>query len=189
LISSRSKKYLLDRKFFGSTSRPTFLFVGVAVWASSELMGNQRSSDNFRQKPNPSRVFFVVYESSHKWSKSSGSNQNSSSPSSSSSSSSSDYDSHQYLLRYGRYQWRINKRFREIVDLDYQLYQEFPEKLELIKVPQKYPKFFRPHDENLLLLRGRDIGIYLQILVDDQVIFQSRILKEFLRIGQVNHDR
>jgi hypothetical protein len=138
-------------------------------------MGNQRSSDNFREKLNPSRVIFVRYESCYRWT--TGPNENLS--------SSNAYVTHQFLLRYGRYEWRVSKRFREIIHLDQNLYQIFPEKLERIKVPQKYPKLFRVHDESLLRLRGRDIAIYLQTLLDDQEIFQLRIMKEFLRIGEV----
>jgi hypothetical protein len=132
-------------------------------------MGNQRSSEHLQIPVNPNREVFVIFDSYHHWS----------------GESRHTHHSFLFIIRYQRYEWKISKRYREIVKLDDDLYNFAPEKLELIKVPRKYPKILWSHDDPLLLLRGQDIAIYLQMILDDHELWNSRIVKEFLWIGEV----
>lgn len=132
-------------------------------------MGNERSSEYFQFPVNPKREVFVIFDSHHHWS----------------GGSRSTHHSFVFVIRYQRYEWKISKRYREIRRLDDDLYNSFPTKLDLIKVPRKYPKIFWNHDDPLLMLRGKDIASYLQVILDDRELWNSRIVKEFLWIGEV----
>jgi hypothetical protein len=118
---------------------------------------------------NQNREVFVIFRSYHHWS----------------GESKHIHHSFLFVIRYQRYEWKVSKRYSEIIQLDDDLYDSFPEKLELIKVPRKYPKILWSHDDPLLSLRGQDIAIYLQMILDDRELFASRIMKEFLGIGEV----
>lgn len=133
-------------------------------------MGNERSSEYLATPENPNRLIFVSFESFRNWPAESYSRR---------------YDSFIFIIKYQRYYWTISKRFSEILSLDSRLAKEFPEKLERIKCPRKYRKIFWTHNEALLTRRANDIVAYLQTLLDDQEIFESHHMKEFLEIGQV----
>ena len=133
-------------------------------------MGNSRSSDHLSPPYlNCSRDIFLTLESHGEWLESGGST----------------YHTFLLSIRYQRYQWKISKRFQDILQLDEELFRLFPEKLNLMKVPRKYSKLFWDHNNNLLQQRGNDITNYLQRILDDQELLHSRPTKDFLGIGEV----
>lgn len=86
-------------------------------------MGNQRSSEYLTTAPNAERLVFVSFVSYKSWP---------------AESYSARYDAYTFLIKYQRYRWTISKRFSEIMTLDSDLCDEFPEKLNKIKRPRKY---------------------------------------------------
>jgi hypothetical protein len=86
-------------------------------------MGNQRSSEYLSTTDNADRRVFVSFVSYKSWP---------------AESYNARYDAYTFLIKYQRYRWTISKRFSEIMSLDNDLYDEFPEKIDKIKRPRKY---------------------------------------------------
>lgn len=133
-------------------------------------MGNNRSSENISIPLNSLREVFITVESYREWPEDSGK---------------SNYNTFLLSIRYQRYYWKMNKRFYEIIQLDEDLYSLFPDKMDLMKVPKKYPKLFWEHNNDLLKQRSNDIANYLQRILDNKELFHSRPVKDFLGIGEV----
>lgn len=133
-------------------------------------MGNGRSAENLIIPQNAERKVFIAFEGTRQWA---------------AHSYHGSYASFIFLIKYQRYRWTISKRYSDIAYLDRELYGEYTDKIDRIHVPRKYWKLLKSHDNELLAQRGRDIVAYLQRLCDDEEIFASRVLKDFLGIGEV----
>jgi hypothetical protein len=135
-------------------------------------MGNARSAETFAPNEVPSRKVFIKYCENKKYL---------------SESIGFSYHIFKYLIRYQRYYWSLIIRFDDIVKLDKYLFSHYRGKMETIKRPEKYSKLLTVHDEALLTKRGIDILIYLQFIVDDEELFQSPYVQNFLGIGKVRY--
>jgi hypothetical protein len=133
-------------------------------------MGNERSSEYLTIPENNDRMVFLSYDTFRSWP---------------GESYHSRFHSYTFIVKYQRYFWTISKRFSEVVTLDSKLLKKFPEKINRIKCPKKYRKLFWSHTDELLARRAQDIVAYLQRVLDDEEIFASDIMKEFLELGKV----
>jgi hypothetical protein len=134
-------------------------------------MGNERSSEYLSIPENNDRIVFLTFDNFRSWPGESFHGR---------------FHSYTFIVKYQRYFWTISKRFNEIIALDSKLLKKFPEKINRIRCPKKYRKMFWSHTDELLARRAKDMVAYLQRVLDDEEIFASDIMKEFLELGMAS---
>jgi len=129
-------------------------------------MGNIASQD-IEIRPNPDRVVFISFKHMIAG-KSEGLFSN-------------NYMVFVYTVRYMRYQWDLDFRFKELDSLDMELTSKFHEELKYVQRPEKYR--LRKKTTELMKRRALCICKYLQEICDKKTIFDFPQLRSFLRIN------
>jgi hypothetical protein len=94
-------------------------------------------------------------------------------------------------IRYQRFSWYINKRFKEFFELDNILRTLRPDLLSSLPKPKKFNQLLTSHSSpEFCSQRGYYLGTYLQYILDafgDDVI-NVKVLVIFMEIGSVRLD-
>lgn len=130
-------------------------------------MGGARSSLKATVPENPDRAVFVQYAGFQRLHR-------------------NEYSVFTLTIGYMRHVWNIEKRFSEISKLDKLLEKKFEREMDLILKPHSnFKNLFRGQDDHFLINRGREVAVYLQLIVDNKTLFSSAEVQEFLEIGPV----